>query len=69
VKLLGRSLVGVVKQAQVTVRGGGLYDVEYTPDAEGPCKVDVTYAGQPVPNRCEIDEVSLMMMMMMMMMK
>jgi len=43
--------VGEVKQAQVTVRGNGLYDVEYTPDAEGPCKVDVMYAGQPVPNR------------------
>jgi len=43
-----------VKQAAVTVRGNGLYDVEYTPDAEGPCKLDVAYAGQPVPNRSDI---------------
>ena len=44
-------MLGETKQAQVNVRGNGLYDVEYTPDAEGPCKVDVTYAGHPVPNR------------------
>jgi len=41
-----------LKPAQVRDRGNGLYDVEYTPDTEGPCKVDVTYAGHPVPNRC-----------------
>ena len=46
------AVVGEVKQAQVTMRGNGLYDVEYLPDAEGPCKIDVTYAGHPVPNRC-----------------
>jgi len=40
-----------VKVAPVTMRGNGLYDVEYTPDDEGPCRVDVTYAGHPVPNR------------------
>ena len=44
-------LTGAVKQAQVTVRGNGLYDVEYTPDTEGPCQVDVSYAGHAVPNR------------------
>lgn len=40
-----------MKPAEVRDRGNGLYDVEYTPDTEGPCKIDVTYAGQPVPNR------------------
>lgn len=48
--------VGVVKEAAVTVRGNGLYDVEYIPDAEGPCKLEVSYAGQPVPNRSVADE-------------
>jgi filamin len=28
----------------------GTYDVAYTPDFEGPCRLDVTYGGQPVPN-------------------
>ena len=47
----------------MTVRGNSLYDVEYVPDTEGPCKVDVTYAGQHVPNRCT--RVFMMMIMMM----
>jgi len=44
-------MLGEVKPAQVTTRQNGLYDVEYTCDAEGPCRVDVSYAGYPVPNR------------------
>ena len=40
-----------MKQAEVTMRGNGLYDVEYMPDMEGPCRLDVTYAGHAVPNR------------------
>jgi len=51
--------VGAVTPAQVRDRGNGLYDVEYTPDTEGPCTIDVTYAGQPVPNRWMIADYML----------
>lgn len=39
------------RPAQVKPRGDGTYDVVYYPDLEGPCKVDVLYAGKPVPGR------------------
>jgi len=35
----------------------GLYDVTYTPDFEGPCRVDVSYGGQPVPNSPFLTEI------------
>lgn len=41
---------GLKKPAEVTPRGNSVYDVSYTPDTEGPVKVDVSYAGYPVPN-------------------
>lgn len=42
--------LGATRPAQVQPRGDGTYDVAYFPDVEGPFRVDVKYAGQPVPN-------------------
>ena len=36
---------------QTNPRGDGTFDVVYYPDIEGPCQVNVTYAGKPVPGR------------------
>jgi len=36
--------------ADVVKTKQGTYDVTYMPDSEGPCRVDVKYGGQPVPN-------------------
>jgi filamin len=36
------------RPAQINPRGDGTFDVVYYPDVEGPCKVDVLYAGKPV---------------------
>jgi len=41
---------GERKVAEVTKKPGGLYDVHYTPEYEGPVRVDVNYGGYPVPN-------------------
>ena len=45
------SFTGQSVPAQITPRDNGLFDVSYTPDTEGPIKVDVSYAGEAVPNR------------------
>ena len=42
---------GIKRPAQITPKVDGTYDVVYYPEVEGPCMVDVKYAGQPVPNR------------------
>ena len=41
---------GVRKPATVIQRPSGTYDVEYTPDGDGPYQLDVTYGGKPVLN-------------------
>jgi filamin len=41
---------GQRKPAQIKQLPSGSYDVEYTPEAEGPVKIDVLYGGQHVPN-------------------
>ena len=51
---LAYNCTGQRKTAEVTPRRPGLYDVSYLPESEGPCRVDVTYGGQPVPHRCTI---------------
>lgn len=48
---------GQRRPAQINPRGDGTFDVVYYPDVEGPCKVDVLYAGKPVVNRCEFNAV------------
>lgn len=45
------SVVGVRKPATIIQRPSGTYDVEYTPDGDGPYQLDVTYGGKPVLNR------------------
>lgn len=42
---------GQRRPAQINPRGDGTFDVVYYPDVEGPCKVDVLYAGKPALNR------------------
>jgi len=40
---------GQKKPAQINPRGDGTFDVVYYPENEGPCQVNVSYAGKPVP--------------------
>ena len=46
---------GLSKPVQVTPKGNGVFDVTYTPDKEGPVKVDIKYGGETVPNRLRSD--------------
>lgn len=43
--------LGMKRQGQVKARGNGLFDASYYLDAEGPCKVEVYFAGRPVAGR------------------
>ncbi|XP_074644607.1 filamin-A-like isoform X5 [Tubulanus polymorphus] len=40
---------GKKKPAEVTPVGDGTYDCTYTPETEGPCKVEVKYADKQIP--------------------
>lgn len=45
------SFEGVRKPATIIQRPSGTYDVEFTPESDGPHQIDVTYGGQPVASR------------------